>query len=393
MTPSTHSSSPREEHEPKTPVEAAAAQAPSPSASLSDDALSGLSAPKADSSTEDPIQKLFKEAMDRMHPGDLYCAFRERIKELQHPVSPDSESKVAEAIAAFREFPIERQVEALNSMLKPERLANRPAWPIASAPQFRVPPPEIEGDLGVHLREIATELLSKGNLPTEFIRRTVKNLYSQVETNGRSVSPGVCGVGTAAFAAVMIAAAPWWVSAPVVGATYLMFRSWLHKTSQHAQYTSGHIAESVDALAQIHVGQPVPILLSLEVLRSEENPQVVGSKAQVDAFLLSRALRVLGRPAMEITGCFAHPRTVSQSGNILVPAVTEALAKHGVSLDVPLVETISQLDKKSQREKVDFLELMNAAHFVWARRDRENLRSEFADIVLAIRDSSGTRSA
>jgi hypothetical protein len=258
---------------------------------------------------------------------------------------------------------------------------------------FRVPPPEIEGDLGVHLREIATELLSKGSLPTEFIRRTVRNLHSQVETNARIVSPGVCGVGTATFAAVIIAATPWWVAAPVVGATYLMFRSWLRKTSQHAHYVAGHITESVDALAQIHVGKPVPILLSLEALKSEGNTQVVGSKAQVAAFLLSRTLRVLGRPAIEITSRFAHPRTVFQSGNILVPAVTEALAKHGVSLDVPLVDTVSQLDKKSQREKVEFLELMNAAHFVWARRDREKLRTEFADLILAVRDSSGTRSA
>lgn len=383
MNPQTNSSSPREEREVGTPLPDPTTQG-CPSVAPGDAPLSELTGPSA-GHLERSAEKIFNEVMDRMRPGELYWDFRERLRELKTPLPIDHTDKIIEAISAFQGFPLEKRVEVLNSMLSPERLTDRAAWPIASAPLFRVPPPEVREAMSEQCDIVMRELLLKGTLPSDYIRIAVMDLEAEIPKGRSSLAPTLLGSAAAALSAVMISATPWWVAAPVVAGSCIALRSALLKMRCHADYASGHIAEAVDALAQIHLGRPLPLMISVGTFIQSEYSRAIAKKSQIDAFLISRALRAFGRPANEISSYFAHPRTVFQTGNALVPAITRAFADHGISLKAPLVDTVTRLNDADNKGTVEFLEWLNAAHFMWAARDRDNLRGEFADIILKMK--------
>lgn len=395
MDPIAHSSSPREERESGTPDGAPAAQFDPSQTASHESPFSGLATPRLAQFKEDQIRELFDAAMDRMHAGDLYRTFRDRLKELQTPLPSDHARKVEEAIAAFQSFPIEKKVEALNEMFSQQRLTNRVAWPIPSAPMFKLPPPETRIDALLEMENVAQELLRKGTLPSQFIFHSVRNLESQMPaTYSKIRGDALFASAAAAVCGVVGVVAPWWVTVPVLAGSFILHRLWTARPDYRSEYVKGHLAESVEAVEQVHVGGVIPMMMGmLNLTAGVQASEGLETSAQKDAFLLSRALRVLGRPPQEISLYFADQHAVNQPDNVLVPAITEALKEHGVELRTPLLNVLTQPGSQENRQVLEFLELMNAAHFVWAGRDRENLRGEFADSILKMRDGITTNSA
>jgi hypothetical protein len=387
MDPIAHSSSPREERESGTPGGAPAAQFDPSQPASHDNSLSALVSPGPAQVKDIPIRELFDKAMERMYAGELYRTFQERIKELQVPLPSDHGGKIEEAVAAFHHFPVEKKVEVLNEMLSQQRLNNRVAWPIPTAPMFHLPRPEKRTEAAAEMENVATELLRNGTLPSQFIYHSVMSLESQMRaTHSRLRGDALFGSAAAALCGVVGVLAPWWVTVPVLASSCVMYRLFTARPDYRSEYVKGHLAEAAEAVAQVHVGGVIPMMMGmLNLSTALKTPAGLESSAQKDAFLLSRALRVLGRPPQEISHYFAHQSSVDRPGNVLAPAITEALAEHGISLGDPLLSVLTQPGSQENRKVLDFLELMNAAHFTWAGRDRDKLRAEFADIILQVR--------
>ena len=346
--------------------------------------FAGAVVPKASAVEIDPVQQIFDMAMERMYPGPLYSAFKERLEELKRPVDPDLESKAAAAVAIFEKLEFVDKVKTLNSMLSEKLLTKRASWPIPGAPRFKVPPPESRANAEEKMREVAQELLLKGTLPAEHVQHVANSVIEKfppsAEINERL---GMLG-GAAALSTALFIAAPLWVAAPIAVGACVFALAQFRRPTLYSEYVRGFLTESLDSTGQVYLGGAVPLGVTLKVhFEGVMDGQERVSAFQKDGFLLSRALRVLGRPAEEIVSSFQCPYPVTSSHNALVPALEKALEEHGIELKMPLALVAQNMKDKENQELFRFLDLMTVSHFLWAARDREKLRGEMADIVLA----------
>mgnify|MGYP006270489791 CR=1 FL=1 len=327
----------------------------------------------------DPGLKVFESALERMHAGPLYCTFQERLRELKSPLDPDRDRKASQAVAAFEMLPLEEKVETLNTMLSVERLAQRASWPIPGAPQFKVPSVEHRSVAEQQMNELARNLLERGALSIDYAQRVaqsiLENFPPSVEISKRLALLG----GAAALSIALFVATPLWAAVPVAVGACAFAWSRLKQPTVHGEYVQGYVSESLDSMLQIFLGGAAPLEVTLGAYYNQATHL---SELHKDAFLISRALRVLGWPAENISKAFQNPYPVTSAGNVLVPAIVQAFAEHGVTVRSPLFVASENMADKENEDLIQFLDLMNVAHFLWAARDREKLRGEMADIVL-----------
>ena len=339
--------------------------------------------PKAGEAPKDPLQELFGDAMHRVAAGPIYYELQRQIAGLKVPLPEDHASKIADAIVVFQQLPIEKKVEALNSMLADERLEKRVAWPLAAAPTFQVPPEPHQQEAVRVMNEVARELLRTCTLPRE-------QVYGLIETIGQSLlippSPAATMmkvVGGVALSTAVISFTPWWAWMPALTCSYLVAKPFLSNPDGRHQYVKGCMLENVDALAQVQSGRAIPFMTSFRgYFADPEIPRSCGNRSQMEGFLISRVLRVLGAPSEEIRRATQFAVSAKDPGSALLPTIAAALEPHGAQLDTPLSIAVKSYQEGKSSETFEFIELMNATHFAWVARDRDNLRGEFADIIL-----------
>lgn len=340
--------------------------------------------PDSQVKSQDPIGELFDKAMSEMGSGELWYAFGKRLAQLKTPLPKEYFNRIFEALSAFESMPIEKKVEALNTMISTDRLGNRAAWPLPAGPHFRVPSPEIQDRAIEVMNGVARQLLLTGTLPQEHVSRLADSVLSGFPKSHDLAKKVVVFGGAAAVCAASITFSPLWVSVPTVIASIIASRALTKTQNIHEHYAKGFMYENLDALGQVFMGQPVPIVTSISThFLDTENSESRCNRFEMDGFLVSRTLRILGFEPKAIAEIFQDPKSVDMPGNPLVPTVEQALKAHGIELDSPLIMVLEGIKEEKNQQTLKFLELMNAAHFVWAARDRENLRGEFAEIILA----------
>lgn len=340
---------------------------------------------------------VFEQALDKMHPGPLYCTAQERFAEFASPLPADLSKRIIDATKRFDTLPPEEKAALLQTFVSSQRWMDSATCAFSQRPVFRLDAEVDRERAGRVLSFVGNHLLVEGTLPKALLVELTSAVKDSMAPD-HSRRNKLLAVGGAVVGAIGVGgfvASPTLPWAPAFVASYLLMRPFLHSRPHYPKLVEGYLKEQIEASFQVQNGMAGPAQMSLlTVFKHPSNPGAVSdSKPEIEGFLMARALRVLGWKQDEISQLFKESGSMSDPYSHLREAVREALGLHGRRLAASWTHALDTMGDPESASTVDFLDTMSLAHFIWAQRDRTKIAGEFADLVLASSEDVETKAA
>jgi hypothetical protein len=327
------------------------------------------------------IQGMFADLANRLPVGNVRSEVMDRAEGLRTPIDPEFDTKIASATAKFEQLDVTHQNEIFRRFFKPN-VCKRAAWTMPSYPIFFSPELEMVKEAHAKNMKIAQSLLTTGLLPQEDALRAAQAVGAAIPNYRGKATFIVASMMSAVVISSAFVAPPWVTAVAVIGG-FLFCRGFANRPNIHVEYAAGYVTETLDAFSRLQSGGLQSIKSTLDYYFNDpEFPDAYQNGARADGFLIARTLRLLGHSNTEMLQAFQDPRTVNMPNNELVPTVSHALQEQELVLENPLVSAFMNSESPENEPVVALLETMNAAHFAWGARDKENLRLQLAEQIL-----------
>lgn len=336
------------------------------------------------------LDDIYGDLLESLSAGRLRAEVIERAEGLREPRDPDFHSKIASAAVKFEQLRVEQQNEILGRFFSSNNIHDRVAWTMPSRPIFLNPPPHMGKDAHVRNVHIAQSILATGLLPQDEVVRAAEYSAAVMPNPNASVTYEAGLIVSTVAATSAFLATPWTTATTVIGG-FLICRALSRRPSIHREYVAGYLMEAMDAFRALQSGDFMSLRSTLAYyFKDPEFADTYRNEPRAEGFLAARALRLLGRSNFDLYGSFWALVNVITPSQALNREVLGALKEHDVTVTKPLITTFMDA-QPSEREQVDtFIEALHTAHFAWEARDKENLRLEWAEKILAYDASAHT---
>ncbi len=314
-----------------------------------------------------------------------------RIEEASIPLSPSLETDINNACQYLDTLKALERVEVVQRIFTPD-LWERPGWALASAPFISVNGSTIPDEVTEHATRLVREVLERGTLPSLNAYEAIQALGHSMPHYKRTATRTIAAMGIAATVACGVFGPPF-LSA-VVGVSAMMYvRHLARKPDLHGAFATGCLLEATDANRVMHHGDTIPTLMSTvqayfkdpDILLSFQNP------IQSEGFLAARILRIFGYSNVDIFSMFIEPDAFGKDGSTVLTLIGVTLRSQEITLEEPLTTIFENTTIGCNSTTIDLFEDLNAAHFMWAFRDKDKIRHEVASMLLEKAASGGTQ--